>query len=65
MRTEPIDLAGMNGETLREVRISRQRGNVRVEDDQPIRVRLVVEPEMPPEPIVPVEEESAAEEQAF
>ena len=65
VRTEPIDLAGMNGETLREVRISRQRGNVRVEDDQPIRVRLVVEPEMPPEPIVPVEEESAAEEQAF
>jgi len=65
VRTEPIDLAGINSETTREVRVSPQRGNVRVEEDQPIRVRLLVEPEALPEPAPEIPMEAATVDQAF
>ena len=63
--TEAIDLTGLNSQTTREVRISAQRGNVRVEQDGPVTVRLVIEAELPAEPPEVLPEEAAAEVQAF
>ena len=63
--TEAIDLAGLNSPTTREVRISAQRGNVRVEQDGPVSVLLVIEAEVPAEPPELLPEQAAAEAQAF
>ena len=50
VRTDAVELSGLNADTTREVRVSPQRGNVRVESDQTIRVRLIIEAEAAPEP---------------
>jgi YbbR domain-containing protein len=63
--TDAIDLTGINSQTTREVRISPQRGNVRVEDDRPVTVRLMVEPEAPKEVLEIAPEAAATEAQAF
>jgi len=63
--TDAIDLTGINSQTTREVRISPQRGNVRVEDDRPVTVRLMVEPEVPQEALEISPAGAATEAQAF
>lgn len=63
--TDAIDLTGINAETTREVRISPQRGNVRVEGDRPVIVRLMIEPEALPEPLEIMPEDAETEAQAF
>lgn len=64
VRTDAVELSGLNADTTREVRVSPQRGNVRVERDQTIRVRLIIEaeaaPEAPPlDPTEPIIEDDA------
>ena len=63
--TDAIDLTGINSETTREVRISPQRGNVRVADDGPVTVRLMIEPETLPETLEIMPGDAATEAQAF
>ncbi|MAI24857.1 MAG: hypothetical protein CMN75_02385 [Spirochaeta sp.] len=65
VRTEAVDLSGINADTSREVRVSPQRGNVRVESDEPIRVSLIVAPETVPEPIFEEPTEPTVEDDAF
>jgi len=47
--TETINISGMNANSTREVRVSPGRGTVWAESDSPVKVQLLIEPDVVPE----------------
>ena len=46
--TENIDLTGLNSEYVAEARVNPGRGTVWMEDDRPVEVRILIEPDVAP-----------------